>query len=261
MLKIKEKEPYIILPKQRYGLSTFEPHNVMSSDFTFFVDYQLDSEKMGEEYAIVARPGMHMGLMVKTIDDVNFILSWDFWTNVDGENKWNSVEFDMSGDNGHLPNDRFFVLVKHDVISKKFTFYLTCDSLETPLIQEKVYDGVLVDYAETPFNLGCGNYSKVVPTRDRLFTATTIYKLGLIANIENTFDDVVRFIEKTKNDNTRLSHDMLDLVFYFNFNLTNIYKVWDLSGHCNFIQKNLFIEDEDIYINDEAFHKDYAKKD
>jgi len=260
MLKIKEKEPYIILPKQRYGLSTFEPHNVMSSDFTFFVDYQLDSKKMGEEYAIVARPGMHMGLMVKTIDDVNFILSWDFWTNVDGENKWNSVEFDMSGDNGHLPNDRFFVLIYHDSISKKFTFYLNSEKFDTPLIQEKIYDGILVDYAETPFNLGCGNYSKVVPLRDRLFTATTIYKLGLIANIENSFDKVLEFIENTKNDKTRLSQNLLDLVFYFNFNLTNIYKVWDLSGHCNFIQKNLFIEDEDIYINDEAFYKDYAKE-
>jgi hypothetical protein len=45
MLKIKEKEPYIILPKQRYGLSTFEPHNVMSSDFTIFVDFTLDTKK------------------------------------------------------------------------------------------------------------------------------------------------------------------------------------------------------------------------
>jgi hypothetical protein len=50
---------------------------------------------------------------------------------------------------------------------------------------------------------------------------------------------------------------MEDLVFYFNFNSQNIYKVWDLSGHCNFIQKNLYIEDEDVYVTDEDFAKDY----
>jgi hypothetical protein len=91
-----------------------------------------------------------------------------------------------------------------------------------------------------------------------MFTPTTIYKLGLIANIDYSFEEILDFIEKTKEDKTRLSQKMYDLVFYFNFNLTNIYKVWDLSGHCNFIQKNLFIEDEDTYLNDEDFHKDYA---
>ena len=257
MLKVKEKEPYIILPKQRYNLSTYEPHSVMNGDFTFFVEYKLDSEKMGDEYAIVARPGMHMGLVVKTIDDVNFILSWDFWTHVDGENQWNSVEFDMSGENGHLPNDKFFILIHHDVISRKFTFYLSCDKLKTPLVQEKIYDGVLVDYAETPFNLGCGNYSKVVPKKDRLFTALTLYNMGLIANVKYTHSEILQFIKDTKRDEIELSKKMEDLVFYFNFNSQNIYKVWDLSGHCNFIQKNLYIEDEDVYVNDEDFAKDY----
>jgi hypothetical protein len=260
MLKIKEKEPYIILPKQRYGLSTFEPHNVMSSDFTFFVDFTLDSEEIGKEFAIVARPGMHMGVMVKTLTEDYSLISWDFWTDIDGEKTWNSLNFDILGENQTLLNDRYFMFVRHDSINKKFTIYVDCEKLDKPFIQEKTYEGILVDYSETPYNIGCGNYSKVVPKRDRMFTPTTIYKLGLIANIDNTFEQILEFIENTKEDKTRLSQSMLDLVFYFNFNLTNIYKVWDLSGHCNFIQKNLFIEDEDIYINDDAFHKDYVQK-
>jgi hypothetical protein len=65
MLKVKEKEPYIILPKQRYNLSTYEPHSVMNGDFTLFVDFQLDSKAYDAEYAIIARPGMHMGIMIK----------------------------------------------------------------------------------------------------------------------------------------------------------------------------------------------------
>jgi len=53
---------------------------------------------------------------------------------------------------------------------------------------------------------------------------------------------------------------IFDIVFYFNFNLTNIYKVWDLSGHCNFMQKNLYIEDEETYLTDNDFYEDYANK-
>jgi hypothetical protein len=259
MLKIKEKEPYIILPKQRYGLSTFEPHNVMSSDFTFFIEFTLESREIGKDYAIVIRPGMHMGVMVKTVSEDYSLISWDFWIDNNGEKSWKYVNFDIMKENNTSLDDKFFVFVKHDSISKKFTIYVKSENVDDPFIQEIEYDGVLVDYSETPYNLGCGNYSKVVPKEDRLFSSTTIYKLGLVANIENTYEDILEFIEKTKNDVTRLSHNLLDLVFYFNFNLTNIYKVWDLSGHCNFIQKNLFIEDEDIYINDNAFHKDYVQ--
>jgi hypothetical protein len=53
---------------------------------------------------------------------------------------------------------------------------------------------------------------------------------------------------------------LFDIVFYFNFNLTNIYKIWDLSGHCNFMQKNLYIEDEETYLTDDDFYEDYANK-
>ncbi len=35
-----------------------------------------------------------------------------------------------------------------------------------------------------------------------------------------------------------------DMVFYFNFNEQNQYKVWDLSGHCNFLMKNLDVGKE-----------------
>lgn len=260
MLKIKEKQPYIILPKQRYGLSTFEPHNVMASDFTMFVDFTLDTNIIGKEFAIVARPGMHMGVMVKTLSEDYSLISWDYWTEENGENKWNSVNFDILGEADVNVMDRYFMFVRHDSVKKTFTIYIDNEKLSRPYIQTKTYEGTLIDYSETPYNIGCGNYSKVVPKRDRMFTPTTIYKLGLIANIDYTFEQILDFIEKTKDDKTRLSQKMYDLVFYFNFQLTNIYKVWDLSGHCNFMQKNLFIEDEDTYLNDEDFHKDYVQK-
>jgi hypothetical protein len=126
-----------------------------------------------------------------------------------------------------------------------------------PIIHETYYTGDLADYSETPYNLGCGNYSKVVPKKDRLFTALTLYNMGLIANVKYTHSEILQFIKDTKRDEIELSKKMEDLVFYFNFNSQNIYKVWDLSGHCNFIQKNLYIEDEDVYVTDEDFAKDY----
>jgi hypothetical protein len=81
--------------------------------------------------------------------------------------------------------------------------------------------------------------------------------MGLIANVKYSYSDITQFVKDAKRDEIELSKKMEDLVFYFNFNSQNIYKVWDLSGHCNFIQKNLYIEDEDVYVTDEDFAKDY----
>ena len=48
---------------------------------------------------------------------------------------------------------------------------------------------------------------------------------------------------KTKDDKKELSEKLDDLVFYYNFNEKNLYKVWDLSGHCNFAAKNTYEDD------------------
>jgi hypothetical protein len=84
--------------------------------------------------------------------------------------------------------------------------------------------------------------------------------LGLIGTNDYTYEQIIKFLDATKDDVTNLSKSLFDIVFYFNFNLTNIYKVWDLSGHCNFMQKNLYIEDEETYLTDSDFYEDYANK-
>jgi hypothetical protein len=257
MLKIKEKQPYIILPKQRYNLSTSEPHTVMSGDFTFFVSFNMDSNECHKEYAIVARPGMHMGIMVKVLKEEYALLSWDFWTYENEVKKWNSVHYEIHKHENQYINDIYNVVVQHDLAKKSFKLYTMPNGVGEPIIHETYYTGDLADYSETPYNLGCGNYSKVVPKKDRLFTALTLYNMGLIANVKYTHSEILQFIKNTKRDEIELSKKMEDLVFYFNFNSQNIYKVWDLSGHCNFIQKNLYIEDEDVYVTDEDFAKDY----
>lgn len=257
MLKIKEKEPYIIIPRQRYDLSTLEPHNVMSGNFTFFVDFNLDSTEFPREYAIVARPGMHMGIMIKVISETYSYISWDFWVHESEETNWHNLKIDLRMSEDNFNNDRYFVLIQHDSTEKKFKMYVKPHKSDDVYETELNYDGILVDYTETPYNLGCGNYSKIVPSKDRLFSSVTIYKLGLLSNLNYSYEDISQFIKDTETDKIKLSKELLDLVFYFNFNAKNIYKVWDLSGHCNFIQKNLYIEDEGLYLDDEDFHKDY----
>jgi hypothetical protein len=261
MLKVKEKEPYIILPKQRYNLSTYEPHSVMNGDFTLFVDFQLDSKAYDAEYAIIARPGMHMGIMIKKIKPDYSLLCWDYWTvGIDGQYKWNSIHIELFANQNITPNDRYFVFIQHTVGERHFKAYINSAKFKEPIVLEQKYEGKLVDYSETPYNIGCGNYSKVVPKRDRLFTACTIYKLGLIGTNDYTYEQIIKFLDATKDDVTNLSKTLFDIVFYFNFNLTNIYKIWDLSGHCNFMQKNLYIEDEETYLTDDDFYEDYANK-
>jgi hypothetical protein len=158
------------------------------------------------------------------------------------------------------PNDRYFIYIQHTVGERYFKAHINSAKFKEPIVLEQRYEGKLVDYSETPYNIGCGNYSKVVPKRDRLFTACTIYKLGLIGTNDYTYEQIIKFLDTTKDDVTNLSKSLFDIVFYFNFNLTNIYKVWDLSGHCNFMQKNLYIEDEETYLTDNDFYEDYANK-
>jgi hypothetical protein len=258
MLNIKEREPYIILPKQRYNLSTYEPASSMQEDFTFFCDFKLNTEEMGSHYGICMRPGMHMGVSVKTDKDTSWI-GFDFWYDKNGETIFDTVYFKINEGDKFSKNDRYFIFVQHDVVKRKFSMILNSETFVKPYYMEKFYDGKLVDYKEAPFNLGCGSYMAITPENDRYYCSVNFYKLGLIENISYTLNDILNFLDNTKDDTSILSHSLDNLVFYFNFNLKNIYKIWDLSGHCNFIQKNLYIQHENMYLTDADFSKDYEK--
>ena len=49
------------------------------------------------------------------------------------------------------------------------------------------------------------------------------------------------FIKSNKDSFDKLSEEnnLDDLVFYFNMKNQSIYKIWDLSGHCNFLMRNM----------------------
>lgn len=240
MLNIPKRGPYIILPAQRYELSTYEPHSVMQSDFTMWCEFKVNSDELGQNYGVCMRPGMHMGFCVKTEESGQAWVGFDFWTVVDGENKWDSLVY-------HCDEvkftDKYYVYVQHKLDQKKFDFYIADENYDILVSGQRDYEGVLQDYTNTSFNLGCGNYQKGMPERDKYFCDLNLYNLGLIANSKYSYEDIWNFKNKTKDDKKTLSQEMDDLVFYYNFQEKNLYKVWDLSGHCNFAAKNTYEDD------------------
>ena len=240
MLNIPKRGPWIILPKQRYELSTYEPHAVMQGDFTMWCEFKVNTDELGENYGVCMRPGMHMGFCAKTEPDGQSWVGFDYWTVVNGENKWDSLVYHCK----ELSfTDRYFIYVQHSLKEKKFFYFITDKNYKIIQKGSREYEGKLVDYSNTSFNLGCGNYQKGMPESDKYFCDLNLYNLGLIANVEYSYDQIWTFINKTKDDTNKLSKKLNDLVFYFNFNKKNLYKVWDLSGHCNFAQKNTYEDD------------------
>ena len=63
----------------------------------------------------------------------------------------------------------------------------------------------------------------------------------MVENVEHTNDEIKKFIFANKESFDKLNDKdgLNDLVFYFNMKNQSIYKYWDLSGHCNFLMKNM----------------------
>ena len=103
------------------------------------------------------------------------------------------------------------------------------------------YVGELVNYSGTPYNLGCGNYFKQVDDTHYFFADYTLHNVGLLENIEYSNEQIKDFIKSNVDSIDKISEEncLDDLVFYFNMKNQSIYKIWDLSGHCNFLMRNM----------------------
>ena len=239
MLRIKEKQPYYVLPTQRYDLTTSPPSKVMQEDFTFFIKFNKEGEVQHTETpsAVMMRPGMHYGL---SYNQQSGHIQWEFWTKVDDEAKHDFVTFFTEP--YELEQEWTFV-VRHDLKNKLFE--LTLINPEQAVdVQTREYEGELWSYSGTPYNFGCGNYFKMVDESHYFWADYTLHYSGLLNNSKYNVDDILKFV-KENDDSTTTSKSLLDdMIFYFNFNEQNQYKVWDLSGHCNFLMKNLDVGKE-----------------
>ena len=113
MLRIRETEPYYILPTQRYDLTTRPPSQSMQGDYTLFVSWNAETLLNNEKpCSIVMRPGMHYGLCYsEKSNSINF----EYWTKVDGENKFYFATISLFDDfpKYHLTNI-WFCIIRHD---------------------------------------------------------------------------------------------------------------------------------------------------
>ncbi len=239
MLRIRETEPYYILPTQRYDLTTRPPSKSMQGDYTLFISFNVETILNSEKpCSVMMRPGMHYGLCYsETANSINY----EFWSQKDGENQFNfcTISIEEEFKNCTLQNI-WFVIVRHSLKDKTITLDVFSEQGELRTFSQ-VYEGELVNYSGTPYNFGCGNYFKQVDDTHYFFGDYTLHNVGLIENSINTNDEIKKFIFANKDSIDKLNenHMLNDVVFYFNMKNQSIYKIWDLSGHCNFLMKNM----------------------
>jgi len=234
MLRIKKGSPYYVLPTQRYDLTTFPPSRSMQQDFTFFVKFSVADiiENQKTPSSIMMRPGMHYGL---TYNQNTGNISWEYWYEFENENKFEFLTLETKP---YELTDEWIVIVQHNFNKKHFKMSLISKDFTSTEI-EKTYSGRLCDYTETPYNFGCGNYFQQVDESHYFWADYNLYYTGLIKNCKFNEDDILKFVSDNTNSTFKLDKYIDDLVFFFNFKEQNKYKVWDLSGHCNFLMKNM----------------------
>jgi len=126
MIKLNGNNAYFIPPKNRYGLSTNETHDLTEHDFSILVNVKIDWDKMTadsptQEGGIVAKNGKHCGLSTFKFTDGRTYIKAQWWVNSDKkEDVYQDLWFDVEG------NTKFMnISMLHD--SKTKTITLTID--------------------------------------------------------------------------------------------------------------------------------------
>ena len=239
MLRIKETQPYYILPTQRYDLTTKPPSKSMQGDFTFFTSFKVDEIiKTSTPCSVMMRPGMHYGLCYCQSPQA---INWEYWYIEDDEKKFGlcSIDVETEWDDFDLQNT-WFVIVRHNLELKQFQLKVW-NELGDVRQHTSTYKGELVNYSGTPYNFGCGNYFKQVDASHYFFGDYTLFNVGLMETIKHDDEDIQEFISTNRESFEYLNekNSLQNLVFYFNMKNQSIYKIWDLSNHCNFLMRNM----------------------
>jgi len=232
MLKIQYKMPWFITNNNTYGFTDKNVWEAMQDDFTFYIEFQMNPENNQNNHTIFCRPGMHMGVFVKNQE----IITWDFWNN-NGINNFNDIAFFVGKENIHK---KYLMVVSHNKEEKRFSCHLKCTNDETiPIIyQEKVYDGTLHDYTDTPYNFGIANYEHDLPDEHKAICEYRLYKTGLFTTVY-TEQQIFDFLEANKDSKRILKKSLPEAMFIVNTNELTRYKAYDNSGNCYNLEINV----------------------
>lgn len=224
--------PWFITNNNTYGFTDKNVWEAMQDDFTFYIEFQMNPENNQNNHTIFCRPGMHMGVFVKNQE----IITWDFWNN-NGINNFNDIAFFVGKENIHK---KYLMVVSHNKEEKRFSCHLKCTNDETiPIIyQEKVYDGTLHDYTDTPYNFGIANYEHDLPDEHKAICEYRLYKTGLFTTVY-TEQQIFDFLEANKDSKRILKKSLPEAMFIVNTNELTRYKAYDNSGNCYNLEINV----------------------
>ena len=226
MIKFDGATGYLVPPKNRYQLSTYEPYDVTEYDFTFVARVKADWDKMNpydktREGGIIAKNGKHIGLSVLKNTDDRLYIRGQFWCKLEDQSE---TFYDLFIEvDPEIKDEILNIAFVHNKSEKKLALLLN-DKFD-----EVKYDGEIIDYSDSWVWIGCQNAFDSCEEMHRGFYFGEIHyssifgKALTMKQIEDTFQ------YKTRED---IDFELKPLCI-FNYEEKTSYKVFDITGNGN----------------------------
>ncbi len=205
----------------------FESDEILSfqheKSYTITCDFKIDeSYKTDKIFMIFGKPGKNLGLAYNTEAKV---LSFEFWTTVNGEDKFNYLLFEDCELN---PDFNTATIIRNENEFKVFLNFKEINSL--------VFEGELIeDYKHSEIFLGFGNPGSPVEEH-RYYGEVDVNHFSIIKS--STTIDNSKSIYKSKDYDIIKKTFYNDILFFYDFEtINNIGVVYDNSKNTHFLEK------------------------
>jgi len=191
--------------------------------YTITCNFKIDeSYKTDKIFMIFGKPGKNLGLAYNTEAKV---LSFEFWTTVNGEDKFNYLLFEDCELDSEFNTA---TIIRNENEFKVFLNFKEINSM--------VFEGELIeDYKHSEIFLGCGNPGSPVEEH-RYYGEVDINHFSVIKN--STIIANSKSIYKSKDYDIIKKRFYSDILFFYDFETTNnIGVVYDNSKNTHFLEK------------------------
>jgi hypothetical protein len=191
--------------------------------YTITCDFKIDElYKTDKIFMIFGKPGKNLGLAYNTEAKV---LSFEFWTTVNGEDKFNYLLFKDCELN---PEFNTATIIRENNEFKVFLNFKEVNSI--------VFEGELIeDYKQSEIFLGCGNPGSPVEEH-RYYGEVDVNHFSVIKNSTTIVNSEA--IYKSKDYEIIKKRFYSDILFFYDFEtINNIGIVYDNSKNTHFLEK------------------------
>jgi len=191
--------------------------------YTITCDFKIDkSYKSDKIFMIFGKPGKNLGLAYN--NDAK-VLSFEFWTTVNGEDVFNYMLFKDCESN---PEFNVATIIRNDNEFKIFLNFKEVNSM--------VFEGELIeDYKHSEIFLGCGNPGSPVEEH-RYYGEVDVNHFSIIKS--STTISNSKSIYKSKDYDIIKKRFYNDILFFYDFEtINNIGVVYDNSKNTHFLEK------------------------